>query len=238
MSFTNPDQGEEQKTDQLTFKVGDREYDVNAAATKIENADNHISKLESENAEFRERMASLEAKLEQSMKIEEALETMKANKEGSIAENVQPEQNTTGLSEEQIAAITQSKMEEYLAAQQMKQQQEQAQSLAEQTYRETAEKLVGIYGDKVDEAVANKAKEMGVPASELFNMAKSPASAKLLLDAMTPKGGSTERTPSAGYNTSSLYGGEQEKSFLNQVEGKQLTSSTILDLLNTNGANY
>lgn len=237
MSFTNPDQGNEQPTDQLTFKVGDREYDVNAAATKIENADNHISKLEAENAEFRERMASLEAKLEQSMKIEEALETMKATKEHS-AENVQLEQNTTGLSEEQIAAITQKKMEEYLAGQQAKQAQEAAQSLAERTYKETAETLVNIYGDKVDEAVNKKAKELGVPASELFNMAKSPVTAKLLLETMTPKSGSTDRTPLGGYNTSSLYGEQQEKSFLNQVEGKQLTSSTILDLLNSNGASY
>lgn len=237
MSFTNPDQGDEQTTDQLTFKVGDREYDVNAAATKIENADNHISKLESENAEFRERMASLEAKLEQSMKIEEALETMKATKEQG-AENVQLEQNTTGLSEEQIAAITQKKMEEYLAGKEARQAQEAAQSLAERTYKETAETLVNIYGDKVDDAVNKKAQELGVPASELFNMAKSPVTAKLLLETMTPKSGSTDRTPSGGYNTSSLYGEQQEKSFLTGTEGKQLTSSTILDVLNSNGASY
>ena len=46
MSFTSPDQGGEQQADQLTFKVGDREYNAESATTKIEHAENHIGKIE------------------------------------------------------------------------------------------------------------------------------------------------------------------------------------------------
>ena len=99
MSFNTQDQGQ---SDGLTFKVGEREFNAESAATKIQNADSHIGNLEAENAEFRNRVASLEAKLEQSTKLDDALASFKASKEE--AENVQPVQNTTGLSEEQIAA--------------------------------------------------------------------------------------------------------------------------------------
>jgi hypothetical protein len=236
MSFTNPDQGTEQQADQLTFKVGDREFNAESAATKIENADNHISKIEQENAEFKARLAAMEAQLEQSTKIDEALQTMKLQ-QSNTTENVQPEQHTTGLSEEQIAEITQRKMEEYLASQTAKQQQDAAQALADKTFTETAETLRSIYGESVDEAVSKKASELGVPPAELFNMAKSPATAKLLLETMTPKKASSDTTPSGGYNTSGLYG-TTEPSFLKGHEGKSLTSSTILDVLKEHGANY
>lgn len=60
----------QQSSDQgVLFQVGDRKYDVQSAVTKIQNADEHIARLESELKELREQ----KTKLDKIDKLEELL---------------------------------------------------------------------------------------------------------------------------------------------------------------------
>lgn len=81
----NADQAPQEERKPL-FSVGEREYDVESAVKKIQSADNHISTLESESKAKDQLIADLQAKLDQSTKLEDALAKMKEGKQ-------QPESN-------------------------------------------------------------------------------------------------------------------------------------------------
>jgi hypothetical protein len=233
MSFNDQDQGQPNAGDQLTFKVGDREFDANSAATKIGAADEHISRIEQENAEFKARLAEMEAKVEQSTKLDDALAQLKAQQQ--IPQESQTTPETTGVSEEQIGAIATRQIEEHLAAQRAAENAKAQQDLAARTYNETGAALEQIYGDKTNEAMAAKAAELGVSTNELYGMAKSPATAKMLLDSMKASVPASQATPSGSINTSASYHNAPEK-FMEY--GGNITSSNIVEALKKAEATY
>ena len=228
MSF---DQKPEQTTDQLTFSVGDRQYDAEGAINKIENADNHITKIESENQGYKDRLAALEAQVAQSTKIDDAL--AKLNQQQT--QESQPTEVTASVSEEQIGAIATQQMEQYLATKQANDAQVAAQALSQDTFTQTGEQLTAIYGDKTDEAMAAKAAELGISTQAIFDMAKNPATAKMLLESMKASIPANQATPSGSFNTSSIPHGAPDK----YVDySTSVSSSSILDALNKAGAKY
>lgn len=232
MSFTQ-DQGQPSGSDQLTFKVGEREFDVNSATTKIQAADEHISRIEQENAEAKAELAKLQAQLEQSTKLDDALAQLRQQQ--ASTQNVQEPVETPTVSEEQIGAIATKQMEQYLAEQRVAQEQQAAQTLAESTYRETGEQLTAVYGDKVDEVMAEKAKELGISTEAIYNMAKQPATAKMLLETMKANVPQTQATPSGSINFAGQHGTAPDK-FMDY--GEKITSSTLIDALKKAGATY
>lgn len=200
MSFQDQENNtSEQPADQLTFTVGDRTFDANSAATKISAADEHIAKIEAENARVREQLAALETKVEQSVKVEDALNQLHSKEETKTTPD------TKGVSEDEIGAIATKQIEEYLAAKQVQEAQAAAQALAEQTFKETSEALVAQFGEKTDEVMKSKASELGVSFEQLVEMAKQPATAKLLLQNIAPQS-KRQATPSGSFNTASLNG--------------------------------
>lgn len=82
MESFNTDQSEQNATDQLTFKVGDREYNAESASTKITNGDAHIAKIEAENAELRAKLESAASAEEIDAKIQAALKLNAEKQEG------------------------------------------------------------------------------------------------------------------------------------------------------------
>ena len=228
MSF---DQKPEQTTDQLTFSVGERSFNAESAATKIENADNHIQTIEAENQGYKDRLASLEAQVAQSTKIDDALAKLQQPSQESQATEVTP-----SVSEEQIGAIATKQMEEYLAAKQVTDNNNAAKALSESTFRETGERLTAIYGDNTDKAMEAKAKELGISAAAIFDMARNPTTASLLLESMKVIPSTNQASPSGSFNTSSLSHNAPDK--LLKAKGSKLTSSTILAALNEAGGRY
>jgi len=230
MSFT--DQPADQATpnvpaDQpLTFNVGERTFDTDSAITKIQAADEHIARLEAENAEYK-------SKVEQSTSIDEALAQLR--EKNAAPQNSQPTPDTTGVSEEQIGAIANKQIAEFLAAKQVEEHASAAEALAKRTYMETGEQLKAIYGDKTDEAIATKAAELGVPSKELFDMATNPTTAKLLLQTMKANPAPSQPTPSGGYNSAHV-SSQQSESFIDY--SKPITSSTITAALKQAGGGY
>jgi len=230
MSFTDvpADQATPNATDQLTFNVGERSFNAESATTKIENADAHIAKLEAENAEYKSR-------IEQSTSIDDALAQLRAKEVNAEPQNSQPTEPTSSVSAEQIGEIANKQIADYLATKQLEDNASAAQALAENTYRETGEKLTAIYGDKTDEAIATKAAELGVPASDLFGMAKNPTTAKLLLQTMKVDSAPSQSSPNGGFN-SAPFSGQTSESFIDH--SKPITSSTITAALKQAGGSY
>lgn len=230
MSFQDQE-NTQQSTDQLTFSVGERSFNAASAATKIEAADSHIKTIEQENQEYKDRLAALEAQVAQSTKIDDALAKLQQQQ----SQESQATEVTPSVSEEQIGAIATKQMEEYLAKQRAAEQQRAAETLAETTFRETGEQLTAIYGDKTDEAMASKAKELGISSQAIFEMAKNPATAKMLLESMKASTPVNQATPSGSFNTAGIPHAAPEK---HMDYSKRITSSTILDALNRAGAKY
>jgi len=220
----------EQSTDQLTFTVGERTFDAGTAATKIEAADTHIKTIESENQQYKDQLAALQAQVAQSTKLDDALAQLQAGTQESQTTEVTP-----SVSAEQIGAIANKQIEDYLAAQKVQEAQSAAQSLAENTFKETGNKLAEIYGEKVDEAVKAKATSLGVSVESLYDMAKSPTSASLLLETMKVPESANQSAPSGSFNTHNLHqkAPEQLVDYSNGV-----TSSTVMDALAKAGATY
>ena len=230
MSFT--DQPADQATPNaeadkpLTFNVGERTFDAESATTKIQAADEHIARLEAENASYK-------SKVEQSTSIDEALKQLR--EQNAEPQNSQPITDTPVVSEEQIGAIANKQIADYLAAKQVEDNLQSADALAKRTYQETGDQLKAIYGDKTDEAIATKAAELGVPAQELFGMATNPTTAKLLLQTMKVNSAPSQATPSGGYNSAHVSGQQAEK-FIDY--DKPITSSTITAALKQAGGGY
>ena len=228
MSFDNKPS---ESTDQLSFKVGEREFNAESAATKIENADSHINTIESENQGYKERIAALEAQVAQSTKIDDALAKLQQQQ----SQDNQPTEVTPSVSEEQIGAIATKQMEEYLAAQRVSEANAAATALSERTFRETGEKLTAIYGDNTDKAMADKAAELGISPQAIFDMAKNPATASLLLESMKAPSSVNQAAPSGSFNTASIPHGAPD-SFVDHT--RPLTSSSVMDALAKSGAGY
>ncbi len=234
MSFTGAqDHVQQNEGDKLTFKVGEREFNAESAATKINAADEHIGKVETENAQLREQIAKQQADLEKATKLDDALAQLKANQANT--QNSPPPTETPTVSEEQIGAIANKQIEDFLAAQRVKDAQSAAETLAEETYKATGEQLATIYGDKVDEAVNNKAAELGVNPQELYGMAKNPTTAKMLLETMKVSSPAATATPTGSIN-SAPYTHKAPEKFMEY--GGNITSSVITDALKKADATY
>jgi len=230
MSFQDQE-NTQQSTDQLTFSVGERSFNAESAATKIEAADNHIKTIEQENQEYKDRLAALEAQVAQSTKIDDALAKLQQQQ----SQESQATDVTPSVSEEQIGAIATKQMEEYLAQQRAAEQQKAAETLAETTFRETSKVLEQQYGDKVNEAVQAKAAELGCTMADMDRLAKDPIQSKLLLESMKASTPVNQATPSGSFNTAGIPHAAPER---HMDYSKRITSSTILDALDRAGAKY
>jgi len=233
MESFSPDQGNEQNSDPLTFKVGEREFNAESAATKIAAADTHIAKVEGENATHLAQIAAMQSQLDQSTKLDEALAKLKAPSAGS--QESQAAAPTSAVSEEQIREIATTAVSDHMSTQQAESQAVAAKKLADDTYIATGEALEAVYGDKTNEAMATTAERLGMTKDELYNMAKNPASASMLLDIMKVKAPIAQASPSGSFNTAAL---NQNQSEFLVDHSKPIISSTIIEALKKHGGSY
>lgn len=105
---------------QSLFQIGDRQYDAESAKTKIENADNHIQRIEQENARMRQEMEQLKAKASQAATVEDALAALQQQQPQQPtqqAPSAEPQQlDTEALLAQAREAAQQSANEAYAKA--------------------------------------------------------------------------------------------------------------------------
>lgn len=191
MSFVQDQKEQTEPTEQVTeaqapevkptFAVGDRTYDVDAAAKKIEHADKHISDLEAELAQLRAKVEQQNAEEAKAKALEEALKGKK-------------EEETTKSEPVDVDRL----IEEKLA---MKEQEQ----LAKQTFAETSKALVDQFGaENVDAAVSEKMAAVGKTLEDAMRMAQDPSDAKVLM-ALLGSGAKSQPKPTfSGHSVSGV----------------------------------
>jgi len=151
-------QQEVQQESKPSFVIGDRTYDEEAAAKKITNADNHISTLEAELAQERNRIKELEEKAAKVAEFEKALQR-------------KSEEATTKSEPVDVEKI----IEEKLAV-------KEQQRVAEDTFKATSQALVDQFGaENVDSVVSEKMASVGKTLDDAMQMASNPSDAKVLM---------------------------------------------------------
>jgi len=191
----------EQTTDQLTFKVGEREYSAEAAATKIAASDEHINRIEAENAEIRASLEAVQLDNKSRMSVEEALKQLQNPAE---TQESQTHPSTEGMSVEQIGEIASKQLKVLMDAQTLEASEQAAKDKALSTFESTKGVLEKQFGDKTEEVMNTKAKEMGVSIDHLITLASDPVTSSLLLQSMKVRSPVTQANPSSSFNTSSL----------------------------------
>lgn len=199
MDSFNTDQSvnQEQQADQLTFKVGEREYDVDAAAKKISSADEHIQRLEQENAEYRKKLESALTEDAINAKIEEALQ--KLNK-ASEPESRSVEA-TTSFDPEKLSQTAKEAALSVIEEREKQRLQQEQQATAESTFKQTFEALAGVYGK---DGIASALEEAGIEVALADQMARDPKQAKVLLRALKVDKAKPSAAPLGSVNTAAL----------------------------------
>lgn len=170
---------------EVKFKVGDREYDVQSAATKIQHADTHISTLESELKTLRDQLALTEAQ-------KKALESM-----SSYQQTPPPAAPTSApvLDRDALLAEAEQRVFDTLN----KRQQE---ALAQQNLAEATAEAKKVYGDSYQQVLLERGSELGMSKDDIMSFAMSkPEAFKRLFNLTAPTGKPTV-PPTSSYRPS------------------------------------
>lgn len=224
MSFVQDQNGQEAsvettqtETPKTSFTVGDRTYDEDSAAKKITNADSHISTLEAELAQERQRIAELE---ERAAKADELEKALKGNKEEETTKS-EP-LDVDRLIEEKLAVKEQ-------------------QRVAESTFQSTSQALVDQFGAaNVDSVVAEKMAAVGKTLDDAMRMAADPSDAKVLMALLGS--GTTKPQPTFGGIASAASGYTQtsksdtsalDKIWKSKHGGERLNATDVRETLDS-----
>lgn len=167
-----------QQTTEFVFNVGDRKYDADSAAKKISSADEHIAKLEKENAEMRE-------KLIKATTLDAVLQSM--NKDGE-----KPPVQTGQQEPQDIEALVERTLS-----------QRETQRIREANVKAVDKLIKERYGEQAKEIFNAKINDVGLDvASAMEIAAKSPKAFMKMFDDVKPEqqqsvpNQSTQRTQS------------------------------------------
>lgn len=198
--FSTDQTATDTSTDQLTFKVGERDYDAASATTKIEAADAHIAKLEAEAKVKEEQLAAANLKLATTDSVEEALSKLQT----ANTPDTQTTPSTEGMSEDQIRDIANQKVQDILNQDKEQQAKEALETQAKETFAKTKEALSNQFGDKTEETMKSLATSKGITMDALVKLASDPTTAGFLLDSLKVSQSPSQASPSASFNTASL----------------------------------
>ena len=140
---------------ELKFKVGDREYDIQSATTKIQHADSHIGSLESELKTLRDQLALTEAQ-------KKALEAL-----ASTPVTPAPAPTTAPVLDRDALL---AEAEQRIFSRLTQQQQDAAASANLAAATEEARK---VYGDQYQQVLLSRGAELGMNKEEIMKFAST-----------------------------------------------------------------
>lgn len=175
---------------------GKKYASVEVALAALPHAQEHISKIERENAEMR-------AKLAEAIAVEEVYK--KLTESFNRPDGITPP--APGLDEASIAALLERKLAE-----------KDALAAANANTQRVKDALIGKYGDKAQEVYETKAKELGVSVQFLNDVVKkSPKAAEELFGLKSKEAAPASSTP--GINTATLNNNRQPTQPSAKVQG-------------------
>jgi vacuolar-type H+-ATPase subunit I/STV1 len=172
-------------TPEVKFKVGDREYDVQSAATKIQHADTHISTLESELKALRDQLALTEAQ-------KKALEALSSQPQHSPAP---APTSAPALDKDALLAEAEQRVFDTLN----KRQQE---ALAKQNLEAATAEAKKVYGDSYQQVLLERGAELGMDKNEIMAFAQSKPEAFKRLFNLSGTQARPQVPPSSSYRPS------------------------------------
>lgn len=193
--------------------IGERKYDKEAAVTKITHADQHISKLEQE-------LLDLRQKLELSTAQEEARKAMsQVQTQSSPAPAVQ---NTTETSKDDGTELL-SKVEQIL-------QQRESEATKRTNLAQATEAAKAVYGDAYQQKLEETGKSLGMSKADIVEMASSKPQAFSKLFGLTgqapaPKPSATSTVTVQSSSNSDDPIKSVAKTVLNSASAKERTSA-------------
>lgn len=206
---------------EVSFQVGDRQYSPESAAKKITHADQHIETLTAEKREMEDRLAKLEAQLNQSTKLDDALEKMKSNYSNN--ESVEPQ--TQQLDLNSLKGELLSEIEAKQKASEQEKQAEARKQAEAKNFSQVAEQLAAMYGgDQVDAIVSKKAQEFDMGFEDAIALARSQP--KLFLG-MFGNGKTTTGKPQQGQSLNSVAHGAVNSQQSEQDAKKAMVSDLL-----------
>lgn len=153
---------------EVKFKVGDREYDVQTAATKIQHADTHISTLESELKTLRDQLALTEAQ-------KKALEALAST---PVTPAPAPT-NAPVLDRDALLAEAEERIFSRLT-------QQQQEAVANTNLAASTAEAKRVYGDQYQQVLLARGAELGMDKNEIMRMASTkPEAFKSLFNLTT-----------------------------------------------------
>ena len=153
-------QQQPQKTE-LLFTVGDRTYNsTEEVVNKIQHQDSHIKTIEQENAELKAKLQEAQEQNNNNNKVDELLNKLDSNEKADQTSQVSTEELANQAAQAAVNLIAQQNQQATRA---------QNAEAAEQAARKA-------YGDKYNEVIMSKGKELGMSVAQVNQLAEtSPA---------------------------------------------------------------
>lgn len=204
-----PQEQQEQATNQTDLLGSEQETDEQAIVQKrLNDSQAFIETLKSERQLDRERIEKMEQELEALRKSTPTLE--EAVNRASVKPNSQG--NDQPLDVDSVTNTVLEKLKQEQEQEAKLAQQKEQESLAEQTYTETTQKIVEQYGDanKAKEVLSQKLQEKGISMEKARVMMSDPEMSKLVLDIASVSQAKSTNLPLGSVNTSSIKPAQQE----------------------------
>ena len=181
------------------FTIGTREYDVDAAVSKITNADNHISTLEQERKADKARLEELEAKLKSQSdleaKLDEALSKVGQGSQGSSNQSA-GSTDPVDIQELRRQVLTEAVKAASETTSQMKQQ--EIQLANQQANIELAKKK---FGDQYEAKLREEAQKLGMSDADIQNLAMGGTETFKRLFNLNTQASPSESSPTGSYRS-------------------------------------
>lgn len=214
-----PDQGTQDDLNKPLFSVDGRDYDKEAAVKKIENADSHISTLETESKNKDVEIATLKAQLDQAKKLEDVLQELRTPQSASIGD-----QSTT--TQQDLDSVVKNLEEKLLGTVENKftTQQLQAQEKANETASLEAAKTV--LGSDYNKILRERAAKLGMSDEDIVKEAKgNPEKFKAVFG--LNKESQPSVTPNPSTNTKTVLKPDKQFNFANKFSSGDKRNQTL-----------
>ena len=180
------------------FTVGDREYDAESARTKIENADQFINTLKtekdsvtSENTVLQQENARLQAQLDQSAKLEDAL--------SMFTQQQQPAQDVTTTQQVETPSLDVEALKQQVMADVLSQvQAKEAAKTHEANFGQSMSAAQNAFGSDVASKLQERGAQLGMTPQAIDQLAKTQPA--VFNELFIPKAPNSPASPDGRYS--------------------------------------
>src|SRR5690606_1222910 len=142
------------ESEEFSLEVGDRKYDMDSLAKKLQHLDKHVKTLEQENKQYRDKVAEKEKQLEELQGKSKTIEdVLKLEEEALKKSNT----NKLNIDKDAIIAEINSRLESTLVS---TIEQREIKKLEQSNFEKARDMIVSIYGDKTEDYIMKKSKEL------------------------------------------------------------------------------